>query len=86
MSGRAGAISLAKRGWTGATCVPGELERPERDDPLEEVEQGITGVRVREVGNGRRAWPGDDRGEEDADEESALDAVQHEEHGENAVR
>ena len=61
------------------------LERPERDDLLEEVESSIAGLGVREVGDGCRARPRDDRGEEDADEEGTLDTVEHQEDRENTA-
>lgn len=62
------------------------LERPEGDHLLEEVECGVACLRVREVRDRRRTRPRDDRGEEDANEQRTLDAVKHQEHGEDTVQ
>ena len=56
------------------------LQRPESNDLLEEIKRRVPVGGMGKRGHGRRARPRDDRGEEDAENERALDAIQHEEH------
>ena len=62
------------------------LERPESNDLLEEVEHGVARGGVREVGDRSGARPRDDRGDENTNKDSSLDAVEHQEHGEDSAR
>lgn len=65
--------------------VENVLDRVESDDLFEKVESIITDGGVREVGDGGRTGPGDDADEEDAHDDGALDAVEHEHDGEDAA-
>lgn len=62
-----------------------ELERTPGDDLLEEVEGFVAGVGMGESSDRGRTGPGDDGGEEDADEDGALDAVHHQEGGQETM-
>ena len=65
---------------THINSIPNQLQRPERHNLFEEIERVVPCVRMRERGNSRRAWPRDDGGQEDADEDGTFDAVEHQEH------
>ena len=59
------------------------FQRPERNDLLEEIERRVS---IRSMGERRhwcRARPRDNGREEDAEDERALDAIQHEEYSQN---
>ena len=66
--------------------VPDVLERPERDDLLEEVESSITRRGVREVRNSRGSGPRDDTCEENTDQNGTLDTIEHEEDGKDTAK
>lgn len=65
--------------------VPDTLQRAERDDLLEEVEEVVAGRRVWEEGDGRGARPRDDGDEDDAEQDRAADAVEHQEDCQDAA-
>ena len=53
------------------------LQRPERNDLLEEIERRVSIRSMGERRHRRCAWPRDNGREEDAKDERALDAVKH---------
>ena len=63
----------------------GLLNRVESDDFLEEIERVVAEGRLREVGDLSVARPRDDRNEQDAENDGALDSVQHEHDGQNTT-
>lgn len=56
----------------------------ERNNLFEIIEEIIPGGRVRKVGDGSRAGPWNNGGEEDAYEEGTAHAIHHQENGEDA--
>ena len=61
------------------------LQWSESDDLLEEVEEVISRGRMREVRDGCAARPRNNGDKEDAYEDRATDAVEHEEHGQDTA-
>ena len=57
----------------------------ERNNLFEEIEEGIPGSGVRKVGDGSRARPRNNGGEEDADEDCTAYTIHHQENGENTI-
>ena len=62
------------------------LKFMEGNNLFEVIKEGIPGGRVRKVGDRSRAWPRNNGGEEDADEDCAAHAVHHQENSENAKK
>ena len=57
----------------------------ERNNLFKVVEEGIPGGSMRKVGDGSRARPRNNGGEEDANEDCTAHAIHHQENGENAI-
>ena len=58
--------------------VPDVMDGLEVNDFLEEIECRVAVVCIREGGNTRSTGPGDDRGQEYADEDCAFDVIHYE--------
>jgi hypothetical protein len=65
--------------------IPNLFQLVECHDLLEVIEERIASWGMWEVSDGSRAWPGDDRGENNADENGTADTVHDQKQSEESM-